>query len=214
MSDQRPLYPNPSSRSSGPSPANADLSVTRADLDATLRELDELRSSHREELARRLRDARGSGSPADDDDVLAVLEEVSVDRARIARLEEFVRTAAVVDAVFDGCAALGCAVRAVDDSSQITEFVLVGRRGHDAARHEVSPASPVGRALLGARPGDAVRVELPDGRHRMLRVLEVTPAGVAAQIPAPERDAEAADGPTALTVGRTGEAAPLRRTRS
>jgi transcription elongation factor GreA len=131
-------------------------------LDAIVRELDELRRSQREELARRLRDARESGSPADDDDVLAVLEEVSVDRARIARLEELVRTAAVVDAAFDGCAALACAVRAVDDSSQITEFVLVGRRGHDAARHEVSPASPVGRALSGARPGDSVRVDLPE----------------------------------------------------
>jgi transcription elongation factor GreA len=192
MFDQRPLHPIPSSRSNGPRPAHPDLSVTRADFDAIVRELDELRRSHREELACRLRDARASGSPADDDDVLAVLQEVCVDRARIASLEELVRTAALVDAVFDGCAALGCAVRAVDDSSQITEFVLVGRRGHDATRLEVSPGSPVGRALLGARPGDAVRVELPDGRHRMLRVLEVTPAGVAAQAPALESDAEAA----------------------
>jgi transcription elongation factor GreA len=122
---------------------------------------------------------------------LAVIEEVSVDRARIARLEELVRTAEVVDAAFDGRAALGCAVRVMDDSSGVTEFVLVGRRGHDAARHEVSPASPVGSALFGARPGDAVQVQLPDGRHRTLRVVEVLPAGVAAQIPAPERDAEA-----------------------
>jgi transcription elongation factor GreA len=123
---------------------------------------------------------------------LAVLEEVSVDRARIARLEELVRTAEVVDAAFDGCAALGCAVRVSEDSGGVTEFVLVGRRGDDAARHEVSPASPVGSALFGARPGDAVRVQLRDGRHRTLRVLEVLPAGIAAQMPAPERDAEAA----------------------
>ena len=192
MSDQRPLTHSPSASSSGPTPANAVLSVTRADFDAIVRELDQRRSSHRDGLARRLREARASGSPADDDDVLAVLEEVSVDRARIARLEELVRTAEVVDAAFDGCAALGCAVRVIDDSGGVTEFVLVGRRGHDAARHEVSPASPVGSALFGARPGDAVQVQLPDGRHRRLRVVEVLPAGVAAQIPAPERDAEAA----------------------
>jgi transcription elongation factor GreA len=161
--------------------ANAALSVTRADFDAIVRELDQLRRSHRDELARRLRDARASGSTADDD-VLAVLEDVSVDRAPIAHLEETIRTAAVVDAAFDGCAALGCVVRAADDVSQVTEFVLVGRRGRDAARHEVSPASPVGKALLGARPGDAVRVELPDGRHRTLRILEVIPADVAEQV--------------------------------
>jgi transcription elongation factor GreA len=182
MSDQRPLNPRSRYPSSDPPSANAALSVTRADFDAIVRELDQLRRSHRDELARRLRDARTSGSPADDDDVLAVLEDVSVDRARIAHLEETIRTAAVVDAAFDGCAALGCVVRAADDVSQVTEFVLVGRRGRDAARHEVSPASPVGRALLGARPGDAVRVELPDGRHRTLRILEVIPADLAGQV--------------------------------
>jgi transcription elongation factor GreA len=192
MSDHRSLTPSSRSCSSGPTPANAGLSVTRADFDAIVRELDQLRSSHRDELARRLRDARTSGSPADDDDVLAVLEEVSVHRPRIARLEELVRTVAVVDAEFDGRGALGCAVRAVDNSGQVTEFVLVGRRSHDAARHEVSPASPVGKALLGARPGDAVRVQLPDGRHRRLRVVEVMPAAVCGRVPAPVRNAEAA----------------------
>ena len=190
MSDHRSLSQSPSGSSSGATPANAALSVTRADFDAIVRELDQRRRSHRDELAQRLREARTSGSPADDDDVLAVLEEVSVDRARIARLEDLVRIAEVVDAAFDGRAALGCAVRVVDDSSEVTEFVLVGRRGDDAARHEVSPASPVGSALFGARPGESVRVQLPDGRHRILRVLEVLPAGIAA--PAPERDAEAA----------------------
>jgi transcription elongation factor GreA len=99
--------------------------------------------------------------------------------------------AAVVDSAFDGCAALGCTVRAVDDSGRVTDFLLVVRRSRGAARHEVSPASPVGKALLGARPGDDVRVQLPDGRHRALRVLKVTPAHVTTQVPAPESDAEA-----------------------
>jgi transcription elongation GreA/GreB family factor len=40
-------------------------------------------------------------------------------------------------------------------------------------RQEVTPSSPVGEALIGARPGDQVRVELPSGRVRVLRVLEV-----------------------------------------
>ena len=37
----------------------------------------------------------------------------------------------------------------------------------------VTLASPVGTALWGARPGDVVRVELPNGRDRTLRVLDV-----------------------------------------
>ena len=191
MSHAQPVLPTASAHSSGAVPANADPSLTRADFDAIVRELDQLRSSHREELARRLRDARASGSPADDDDVLAVLEEVSLERARIARLEELMRTAAVVDAAFDGCAALGCTVRVADEADQVVEFVLVGMRSHDAPRNEVTRASPVGNALFGARPGDPVRVQLPGGRSRVLRVLEVMPTGAATQGPARAREAEA-----------------------
>jgi hypothetical protein len=49
------------------------------------------------------------------------------------------------------------------------------RRTEDADRHDVSPGSPVGRALIGTAAGDVVRVELPGGRLRELRVLRVVP---------------------------------------
>jgi transcription elongation factor GreA len=170
----------------------APPSVTRADFDALVGELDSLRSRHRDELARQLRDARACGSPADDDDVMAVLGEVSVDLDRISRLEELVRTAVVVDTAFDGSAALGCAVRAVNESGRVIEFLLVGRRSSEAARHEVSPASPIGKALLGARPGTVVQVELPGGGSRLLEILEVLPPRVASEGSPPEGGRKAA----------------------
>jgi hypothetical protein len=45
---------------------------------------------------------------------------------------------------------------------------------------------------MGARPGQLVRVELPDGRNRTLRIVDVTPSGLGAQMAALERDAQAA----------------------
>ena len=119
-------------------------------------------------------------------------EEVSVNAARIARLEELLRSAPIVDREFDGCVSLGCTVRVADDGGRIAEYVLVGRRSEHSARHEVSSGSPVGQALLGARPGQLVRVELPDGRDRSLRILDVTPSSIGAQTAALEGDAEAA----------------------
>jgi transcription elongation GreA/GreB family factor len=55
----------------------------------------------------------------------------------------------------------------------------VGRRTPDSTQHAVSLASPVGRALVGARRGDVVEAVLPSGRQRTLRVLDVS-AGVPA----------------------------------
>jgi transcription elongation factor GreA len=190
MADDRPR--TPTFRHDDRVPANASAGLTQAEFDALVTELQELRSTHQDEVADRLRDARAYGSPGDNEDVLAVHEEVSVKAARIARLEELLRSAPIVDRAFDGCVSLGCTVRVAGDDGRDAEYVLVGRRREHSARHEVSLRSPVGQALLGARPGQLVRVELPDGRDRSLRILDVTPSSIGAQTAALEGDAEAA----------------------
>jgi transcription elongation factor GreA len=148
--------------------------LTQADFDALVRELEALRIAHRDELARRLREARNFGGSTENDDLLAAAEDAVVDQARIAQLEELVRLAVVVDGpgVDDG-AGLGSTVRVSDDAGRTSEYLLVGRRGEDSERHEITMASPVGKALWGARLGDVVDVVLPDGRSRSLSVLEV-----------------------------------------
>jgi transcription elongation factor GreA len=149
--------------------------LTIAEYTTLAHELESLRTKHRAELADRLRLARGFGGSADSDDLLAVLEEAAIDEARIAQLEEQIRSARVVDAELAGmgAAGLGATVRVVDDSGRECEYELVGRRTPDSSRHEVTPASPVGEALMTARAGDVVRVELPSGRVRVLELLEV-----------------------------------------
>jgi transcription elongation factor GreA len=153
--------------------------VAPTDFEALEDELEVLRSSHRAERARRLRDARVFGSPGDNDDVLAVLEELAIEEARIARLEELVRRGPVADVAFDGRAGLGCVVRVADEAGRTTDYELIRRRAPHSSRHEVTVGSPVGKALVGARPGDRVEVALPDGRARGLRVLDVSPAPAA-----------------------------------
>jgi transcription elongation factor GreA len=138
-------------------------------------ELDVLRTRRRTELARRLREARDHGSPGEDGDLLSVLEEVSLDESRIAQLEDLLRLSPIVELVDDGLAAVGCTVRVADDRGNVRDYRLVGRRGEDAGRFDVSPGSPVGTALLGAAPGETVRVALPNGSVRQLRVLEIVP---------------------------------------
>jgi transcription elongation factor GreA len=154
--------------------------LTTAEYAALARELESLRSKHRAELAHRLRLARGFGGAADNDDLLAVVEDAAIDAARIAQLEELVRSASVLDdaTAADGAAGLGTLVRVADDAGRVSEYALVGRRGAELRRQEVTPTSPVGQALMGARAGDVVRVELPSGRTRVLRVLAVTRAGI------------------------------------
>jgi transcription elongation factor GreA len=151
------------------------MGLTRPEFDELARELHTLRERHQTELAARLRDARAYGSPGDNEDVHAVHEEASVLEARIARLEELVRAAPIVDREFDGRVSIGCTVRVAGAGGRVAEYVLVGRRSDSSSPHDVSPGSPVGQALMGARTGQVVRAELPNGRSRELRVLAVTP---------------------------------------
>jgi transcription elongation factor GreA len=160
-----------------------------ADHAELMRELDDLRARHRGELSQRLRDARDFGSPGDDDDRLAIREEVAFTEARIAQLEHLARVATVValDGDVDGLAGLGSVVTVSDEVGSTTVFELVGRRTADSKPGDVSLASPVGKALAGARAGDAVRVALPSGEIRVLSVLEVvSPRNTAREDPAAE----------------------------
>jgi transcription elongation factor GreA len=150
--------------------------MSSAEYAVLTRELESLRASHRSELAQELHDVRAHGTTSDDDDRLAVLEEAAIDRARIAQLEDLVRCATVHadDAMFDGAAGLGSTVEVADEAGRTRKYRLIGRRTSDSPAHEVSLGSPVGKALVGARPGDVVHVGLPNGRERSLTVLDVS----------------------------------------
>lgn len=129
--------------------------LTRADVAEALLELETLRDEERASLVE--------------------LEDATVAQARIAQLERLLASATVVDVTpGDGVAGLGRLVTVRDQAGRETGYELVGRRGPDAAPTQVTLASPVGQALVGARAGDDVSVELPNGRRKTLTVVSVT----------------------------------------
>jgi hypothetical protein len=74
----------------------------------------------------------------------------------------------------NGRAGLGSIVKVADRAGRTSEYELIGRPGPQDARRRVPLDSSTGRALLGARPGDYVRVTLPNGRQRRVRVIDVS----------------------------------------
>ena len=181
MSENRPTT-SPTERRTNLSPVtHSATQLTDADYDAVSRDLEALRNRHRLEVERRLRDARDFGSPADDDDVLAVFEDIAVQEARIAQVEALLRSASIIDGhAVDGRAGLGSTVRVVDEHGRTADYTLVGRHNAASGPGQVSSASPVGTALLGTRTGDVVDVVLPSGRRRSLEVLAVELPALAA----------------------------------
>jgi transcription elongation factor GreA len=173
-----PMASNPTSMSTaarpsdGRQPSGAGVLLSSADFNALMDELESLCAWQRSEQAPARR-ARLDGA-----DLLAALEGAGVHELRIAQVAALVQLASMLDDVVtvDGGAGLGSTVKVADRAGRTTEYELVGRAAQEPPRQQVTLASTTGKALLGARPGDALRVTLPNGRQRRVRVINVTPS--------------------------------------
>jgi transcription elongation factor GreA len=155
--------------------------MTAATLDDLRDELERLRARTRVEIAQQLREARAFGAGSNNDEFHAVREEQLVLEARIAALEETVARAAVVDPgdVERGVVVIGSTVLVEDlDSGAVSQYRLASAH-HSLGPDTISAASPIGQALIGATAGAIVRVDLPNGRSRTVRLADVTNDGEA-----------------------------------
>jgi transcription elongation factor GreA len=149
--------------------------MTAASLNDLRDELERLRRHTRLEIAQRLRDARSYGGGSNNDEYHAVREEQMVLEARMASLEDTLVRAIVVDPddAARGVAAIGSTVLIEDLASGAAGQYRLASAHHSLGPDTISAASPVGRVLVGASPGMTVTVELPSGRTRSIRLLDV-----------------------------------------
>jgi transcription elongation factor GreA len=153
--------------------------MTAAGLESLRSELGRLRERTGLEVAQRLREARPYGEGANNDEYHAVREEQMVLQARMASLEETIARAIVVDPsdAVQGVAAIGSTVWVEDLASGTTAPYLLTSAHQPIGPDVISAASPIGRALIGAVPGTVATVELPNGRSRSVRLVDVGTAG-------------------------------------
>ena len=151
------------------------MPMTAAGLEELRLSVEALRRRSREELAERMREARGYGEGSNNDEYHAVCEEQAVVEARIAFLEKTLQRAMVVPegASTDGVASIGSMLTVEDLSGgRVSRYRLAG--AHERLDGGVmSAASPMGRALMGASAGTVVTVGLPNGSSRRVRLVAV-----------------------------------------
>jgi transcription elongation factor GreA len=96
--------------------------------------------------------------------------------ARIASLEDKLRSASVIDAseLSSDVVRVGSAVNVKDgDSGKTATYTIVGSTEADPSANRLSNESPVGKALLGHKKGDSVSVQLPNGKTRELKITKI-----------------------------------------
>ena len=138
-------------------------------------ELDDLVTRGRIEVASKIERARELGDLSENGDYHAAKDEQGHMEGRIRQLESLLDSAEIVEAPEPGVVGPGSIVTIIyeGDAEDDAERYLVGHieersRGLDV----ISPTAPLGAALLGARAGDTVAYEAPNGELRV-RVLQV-----------------------------------------
>jgi len=138
--------------------------VTQKGLEDLKSELNNLQKKKRAEVVDRVANARSMGDLSENSEYHAAKEELSLVDGRIEELEEIIKKVQVIKE--DGGAkviGLGSQVTIkVNNKEEV--FSLVGEWEADPHQKKISHESPLGKALIGKKPGDKVEVEAPAGK--------------------------------------------------
>lgn len=141
--------------------------LTPEGLLALERELEQLTSVRRTEVAERIRQAREFGDIAENSEYTEAKNEQGLLEGRILTLESMLRHAVLIEAEHrSGVVAIGTTV-AVSSEDGDERYEIVGAAEADPLRGRISNESPLGRALLGHRAGDDVDWSGPIGTSRV-----------------------------------------------
>ena len=149
--------------------------VTREGLEKMQKELDELRSTKRAEIAQRLKAAIAMGDLSENSEYDEAKNAQAFLEGRILQLEQQIRTAQVIEKVAKDRVDGGSTVLIEDMEEHLQEKVtIVGSTESNPFEGRISNESPVGRALMGAKAGDTVEAEAPNGvlKYKVISIEE------------------------------------------
>jgi transcription elongation factor GreA len=152
-----------------------DVILTPEGLDKLKQEIEYLSTTKRREVAERIKEAREFGDISENSEYDDAKNEQAMLEARIATLEDKLRSASVIDAseLSSDVVRVGSQVHVKDAAGKSSTYTIVGSTEADPSANRLSNESPVGKALVGRKQGDAVTVQLPNGKSRELTVTKI-----------------------------------------
>ena len=152
-----------------------EIILTKDGLEELKQKIDYLSNDRRREVAQRIKEAREFGDISENSEYDDAKNEQAMLEARIATLEDKLRSASVIDAseLSSDVVRVGSQVQVKDAAGKSSTYTIVGSTEADPSANRLSNESPVGKALVGRKQGDAVTVQLPNGKSRELTVTKI-----------------------------------------
>src|SRR3989338_762832 len=118
----------------------------------------------RPEIAQRIKEAKEQGDLTENAEFDAAKEAQSMNEGRIEGIRKILESAVIIKegGAKHNIVGIGCTVE-VESSGKRKKFVIVGVTESDPSKGLISNESPIGKALLGRKKGDVIKVSTPNG---------------------------------------------------
>jgi len=140
------------------------------------RELEKLIKERLPALAAKLKEAVAEGDLKENADYHDTREQKSFAEGRVQYLENILRDAVVISN--DGSSdeiRIGAEVTIREDSADQDEvYMIVGAAESNPREGKISHESPIGKALLGRKKGDKVKINVPSGETLIFKIKKIT----------------------------------------
>ena len=148
--------------------------VTEEGLQKLKDELEHLKVVKRKEVAEALKQAKAFGDLSENSEYDEAKNEQAEVERHIAELEDILENIEIIKSTGKkNTVQVGSTVKVYDvEFDEEVTYTIVGSTESDPLENKISDESPIGKALLGAKPEDEVQAETPGGTLKM-KVLEI-----------------------------------------
>ncbi|MGN1039617.1 MAG: transcription elongation factor GreA [Oscillospiraceae bacterium] len=141
------------------------------------KELEELKSVKRKEVAAKIKVALSFGDLSENSEYDEAKNEQAMIEARIVQLETMLRNVQVINEaeISTDVINIGSVVSIKElDSDEIETYHIVGSSEANPLDGKISDESPIGKALISHKTGDVVDVETPSGllKFKIISILK------------------------------------------
>jgi len=141
-----------------------DRYITPEGLEKIRKELEERKTTIRQEIASSIKEAKEQGDLSENAEYSAARQRQGENEARIAELEVMIKTMKVAEKSGNtSCVGFGSTVSVKMESGKEMAFTIVGTNEVDPASGKISNESPLGKAFIDKCEGDTAEVETPSG---------------------------------------------------
>ncbi|MCL5733886.1 MAG: transcription elongation factor GreA [Patescibacteria group bacterium] len=133
-------------------------------LEELKKELEELKSTKRIEIAEKLKHAKEYGDLSENSEYAEAREEQSRTEGRIAELEDILKRSVIIKKSTNATKTQIGSTITVKKGVQIIKYTITGAAEADPSQGRISNESPLGKAFLGKAVGEKAEAVIPSGK--------------------------------------------------